>query len=93
MSGRTFIIAAAVADKKGFLVERDELADRAGEAPVAGGIERIAASYVLEARHEDRKAKGIEPRVDKRKIIRQRRQCPVLLGGHSANFVQYLFSQ
>src|ERR1700722_1618123 len=83
----------AFADQKGLLVERDELADRAGEARVVSRSERIAASYVLEARHKDRKAKRIEPRLGKGKVVRERRQFSILLGGHSANFVQYLFSQ
>ena len=75
----------AFADQKGLLIERDELADRSREARVVSRSERIAASHVLEAGHKDRKAKRIEPRVDKGKVVRERRQFPVLLGGHSAN--------
>jgi hypothetical protein len=80
------------ASRKGLFVERDELADCARESRVAGRSEWIAASYVLEARDKDRKAKGIEPRLGKGKIVGQRRQGPVLLSGHGANFRQYFFS-
>src|SRR5271166_4376567 len=80
--------ARFAASGKGFLVESNELADRARKARLRTQAKRIAASQVLKPRHEDCKAKRVEPRILQRKVVRQRRQSHFLARRDVANFVE-----
>jgi hypothetical protein len=77
----------------GFLVKCNKLADRPGKLAALRLAERIPAGDILKARHKDREAKRVEPRIVEWERIAQRRQRLIPVRCHRLHFFQNGVSQ